>query len=49
MLFNVLKELLKLTEIPTGLIDKIDIFYAVGKLTKEEYNMLLDIMGTTNA
>jgi hypothetical protein len=43
MLFKVLKRMIEKGNID-GLTEKIDIFYAVGKLTEEEYNQLTDML-----
>ena len=43
MLFKVLKRMIEKGNVE-GLIKKIDIFYAVGKLTEEEYNQLTDML-----
>lgn len=42
MLYNTLKKLKRIGLTP-DLINKIDIFFALGKLTEQEYNDLLDI------
>ena len=43
MLYNTLKKLKERGGMTAGLIHKIDVFFALGKLTEAEYNDLLDI------
>lgn len=44
MLFNTLKALITKGK-TDGIAEKIDVFYAVGKLTTEEYNELNAMLG----
>ena len=44
MLFNTLKALINKGK-TEGVSEKIDIFYAVGKLTQEEYEELVSMLG----
>ena len=44
MLFNTLKALISKGK-TEGILEKIDIFYAVGKLTQEEYEGLISMLG----
>ena len=41
MLYRTLKRLIEMGN-TTGLEEKIDIFFAVGKITKEEYDSLVE-------
>ena len=43
MLYNTLKKLKARGGMTADIIHKVDIFFALGKLTEEEYNDLLDI------
>lgn len=43
MLFRVLNRMIERGQID-GLSEKIDVFYAVGKLTEDEYNDLLSML-----
>lgn len=43
MLYRVLKRLIALGK-TEGLEEKIDVFFAVGKLTEQEYNELVGIL-----
>lgn len=43
MLFRTIKKLIEAGRIE-GLEEKVDIFYAAGKLTEEEYNILIDML-----
>lgn len=43
MLYLVLKRMIERGQID-GLAEKIDIFYATGKLTETEYNSLLELL-----
>lgn len=43
MLFRTLKRMIERGDIE-GLEEKIDVFYAVGKLTQEEYDELIDML-----
>lgn len=42
-LFKVLKRMIEKGQ-TEGIEEKIDVFYAAGKLTDEEYNMLIDML-----
>lgn len=42
-LFKVLKRMIEKGQ-TDGIEEKIDVFYAAGKLTDEEYNMLIDML-----
>ena len=44
MLYRTLKRLIEMGN-TTGLEEKIDIFFAVGKITKEEYDSLVESLG----
>lgn len=43
MLFRTLKRMIERGN-KEGIIEKIDIFFAAGKLTKEEYDTLIDLL-----
>ena len=43
MLFNVLKRMIERNQIE-GLMDKIDIFFAAGKLNETEYSELIELL-----
>ena len=43
MLFRTLKRLIERNQ-TEGLAEKVDVFYAAGKLTVEEYQELLDML-----
>lgn len=43
MLYNTLKKLKARCGLTADLIHKVDVFFALGKLTEPEYNDLLDI------
>lgn len=44
MLFRTIKRLIEKGQ-TEGLEAKIDIFFAAGKLTEEEYNILIEMLG----
>lgn len=44
MLFKILQRLIKKGE-TEGLSEKIDIFFATGKLTEKEYKTLVELIG----
>ena len=44
MLYRTLKRLIEMGN-TTGLEEKIDIFFAAGKITKEEYDSLVESLG----
>ena len=44
MLYRTLKRLIEKGQ-TEGLEEKIDIFFAAGKLTEEEYNILIEMLG----
>ena len=46
MLYNTLKKLKARGGMTADIIHKVDIFFALGKLTEEEYNDLMDISST---
>lgn len=46
MLYNTLKRLKNRGGLTADLIHKVDVFFALGKLTEAEYNDLLDIATT---
>ena len=43
MLFKTLQKLKERTGLTDDLKDKIDVFFAVGRITEEQYNVLMDI------
>ena len=43
MLYRVLKRMIERGQIE-GIEDKIDVFYAANKLSKEEYDSLIDLL-----
>lgn len=45
MLYRTLKRMIERGRVE-GLAEKIDIFYAAGKLTTEQYNELVDLLNT---
>ena len=45
MLYRTLKRMIERGQVE-GLAEKIDIFYAAGKLNTEQYNELVDLMNT---
>lgn len=45
MLYRTLKRMIERGQIE-GLAEKIDIFYAAGKLTTDQYNELVDLLNT---
>lgn len=48
MLYRTLKRLIELGNVE-GLNEKIDIFFAVGKITTEEYNKLVEELNKKNS
>lgn len=47
MLYRVLLRLIESGQ-TEGLVEKIDVFYAVGKITEAEYNELMALLGGTS-
>lgn len=45
MLYRTLKRMIERGQVE-GLAEKIDIFYAAGKLNTEQYNELVDLLNT---
>ena len=43
MLFKTLLKLKERTELTDDLKTKIDVFFAIGRITEEQYNVLMDI------
>ena len=43
MIFNILTRLIEKGQ-TEGLADKIDVFFAVGKITEDEYKALLELL-----
>ncbi len=43
MLFKTLKKLKERNGLTDGLKNKIDVFFAIGRITEEQYNDLMDI------
>lgn len=49
MLFKILQKLKDKTELTEDLKEKIDVFFAVGRITEEQYNELMDVPGEDDA
>lgn len=46
MLYRTLRRLIELGR-TEGLAEKVDVFYAAGKLTESEYNELVELLGNS--